>query len=96
MLKLNKDTIVEEVITEDYIRNYLKSLNVNEITPPIRMFAITGTNKLDHSKKYEITFAAAAYTRKENDKIIRDYYSENMVQKILSIENEYGDIIKLV
>ena len=96
MLKLNKDTIVEEVITEDYIRNYLKSLNVNEITPPLRIFTITGTDKLDHSKKYEITFAAASYTRTENDKIIRDYYSENMVQKILSIENEYGDIIKLV
>lgn len=96
MLKFNKDTIIEEDITEDYIREYLKNLIVNETIPPIRKFNIIGTNRLDHSKKYEVSFAATAYTRKENGKVVRDYYSESMVQKILSIADEYGDIIKLV
>lgn len=95
MLYLNKNLVVEEFINEEDITKYLKSLVVNEIIPPTRSFNVIGRDKNDSSKTYELTFAAVANSRYENGVIVRNYYSQGMVEKFLHIAEEYGEILKI-
>lgn len=95
MLKINKDCYIEEALEEKEIREYLKSLVVNETLSPIKQFIVTGENKNDTSKKYEIVFTATSYDRMENGILVRDYYSENLVEKFMNITKEFGKIFKI-
>jgi len=98
MLKLNKDTIVEEeILTEDDIKKYLKSLIVGEgKEPPIRMFYCIVHENIDSDNIIKLSIVANAYSRMENGNIIRDYYSEGMVKKFMDISEKYGGILKLL
>lgn len=88
-----------KVLTRDDIINKLKSLKVGpEQEAPFRMFfmiALRNPNELNIFKKHKMTLYSMGATCVVHDDGSKDYYDENLINRIENFAKDHGGIIDL-